>query len=57
MFIDKKELSKKLNKPVDEIVVGFTASSFDLMHAGHIVMLQESKTLCDYRFRRYDSNY
>ena len=48
MFIDKKELAKKLDKPIDQVVVGFTASSFDLMHAGHIVMLQESKTLCDY---------
>jgi glycerol-3-phosphate cytidylyltransferase len=48
MFIDKKELAKKLDKPIEEVVVGFTASSFDLMHAGHIVMLQESKQLCDY---------
>jgi glycerol-3-phosphate cytidylyltransferase len=48
MFIDKKELAKKLDKPIDDVVVGFTASSFDLMHAGHIVMLQESKQLCDY---------
>ena len=29
-------------------VVGFTASTFDLMHAGHVIMLQEAKTLCDY---------
>ena len=48
MFIDKKELAKRLDKPIDQVVVGFTASSFALMHAGHIVMLQESKTLCDY---------
>lgn len=48
MFIDKKELARKLNKPIGEVIVGFTASSFDLMHAGHIVMLQECKTLCDY---------
>ena len=48
MFIDKKELAKQLDKPIEEVVVGFTASSFDLMHAGHIVMLQESKQLCDY---------
>jgi glycerol-3-phosphate cytidylyltransferase len=39
MFIDKKELARKLNKPIDEVIVGFTASSFDL---------QESKQLCDY---------
>ena len=29
-------------------VVGFTASTFDLLHAGHVIMLQEAKTLCDY---------
>ena len=28
--------------------VGFTASSFDLLHAGHISMLQEAKGVCDY---------
>lgn len=28
--------------------VGFTASSFDLLHAGHIAMLEESKKNCDY---------
>ena len=27
---------------------GFTASTFDLLHAGHIVMLAEAKTVCDY---------
>lgn len=28
--------------------VGFTASSFDLLHAGHIAMLREAKQQCDY---------
>ena len=28
--------------------VGITCSAFDLLHAGHIVMLQEAKTVCDY---------
>lgn len=28
--------------------IGFTASSFDLLHAGHILMLEESKANCDY---------
>jgi glycerol-3-phosphate cytidylyltransferase len=27
---------------------GFTASAFDLLHAGHIQMLREAKTQCDY---------
>ena len=27
---------------------GFTCSTFDLFHAGHIIMLKEAKTQCDY---------
>lgn len=27
---------------------GFTCSCFDLFHAGHIMMLKESKSVCDY---------
>lgn len=29
-------------------VVGITFSTFDLLHAGHIAMLREAKTQCDY---------
>jgi len=28
--------------------VGFTCSTFDLLHSGHIVMLREAKQHCDY---------
>ena len=28
--------------------IGFTCSTFDLLHAGHILMLAEAKTICDY---------
>ena len=28
--------------------VGFTASTFDLLHAGHVMMLREAKDQCDY---------
>jgi glycerol-3-phosphate cytidylyltransferase len=27
---------------------GFTASAFDLLHAGHVLMLEEAKSVCDY---------
>ena len=30
------------------MVVGLTASTFDLLHAGHVAMLREAKTQCDY---------
>ena len=28
--------------------VGFTASAFDLLHSGHVSMLREAKSVCDY---------
>lgn len=28
--------------------VGFTCSCFDLFHTGHVLMLREAKTVCDY---------
>jgi glycerol-3-phosphate cytidylyltransferase len=28
--------------------IGFTCSTFDLLHAGHVVMLEEAKRHCDY---------
>lgn len=30
------------------MTVGFTCSAFDLLHAGHIAMLREAKSQCDY---------
>jgi len=29
-------------------IIGFTCSTFDLLHAGHVVMLEEAKRHCDY---------
>jgi glycerol-3-phosphate cytidylyltransferase len=29
-------------------MIGFTCGAFDLLHAGHIVMLEEAKSNCDY---------
>ena len=28
--------------------IGFTCSTFDLLHAGHVAMLREAKSQCDY---------
>jgi len=30
------------------MIIGLTASTFDLLHAGHIQMLREAKSQCDY---------
>ena len=41
----------KLVKDIDMMDgrrVGFTASTFDLLHAGHISMLREAKQQCEY---------
>ena len=32
----------------DKTKVGVTFSTFDLLHAGHILMLKEAKSVCDY---------
>ena len=31
----------------EDNVIGFTASTFDMLHAGHVIMLQEAKAQCD----------
>lgn len=30
------------------MIVGFTAGTFDLLYAGHVLMFQEAKSVCDY---------
>jgi len=32
----------------NNVKVGFTCSTFDLLHSGHIAMLREAKEQCDY---------
>lgn len=40
MILNYKDLADK--------TIGFTCSTFDLLHAGHITMLEEAKRHCDY---------
>lgn len=30
------------------MIVGFTCSTFDLLHAGHVLMLRDAKSICDH---------
>jgi glycerol-3-phosphate cytidylyltransferase len=48
MQFNRKEVAQKLGIKPEEVRLGFTASTFDLFHAGHNVMLMEAKSLCDY---------
>lgn len=48
MHFDRKELGLRLGKNPEDVILGFTASTWDLFHSGHVVMLQESASLCDY---------
>jgi len=37
-----------MKKNKQKKVVGFTCGALDLLHAGHVLMLKECKTKCDY---------
>ena len=41
------KFSKELNY-ISKIKIGITFSAFDLLHAGHVKMLEEAKRQCDY---------
>lgn len=41
-------MSKLSERRSDHVRTGFTASCFDLFHAGHIMMLREAKQQCEY---------
>lgn len=39
---------KKIIKQTTRFKTGITASSFDLLHAGHVLMLREAKSICEH---------
>lgn len=50
LFIDDKCINVsdyKKEKNIEK-TVGLVASAFDLLHAGHILMLEDAKRVCDY---------
>ena len=47
MFFENIESLKNTVKELGTKKVGFTCSTFDLLHAGHHIMLKDSKQQCD----------
>lgn len=45
---NEKRTTNNGNRKSIKMKIGITFSSFDLLHAGHIKMLEEAKTQCDY---------
>ncbi len=43
-----KERNQMMSNWKDKGAIGFTCSAFDLLHAGHQLMLEEAKSQCDY---------
>ena len=43
MFVNISKIASELNIDIADVKIGFTCSTFDLLNAGHIVMLQEAK--------------
>lgn len=49
LFIDDKAINSVEWRKQEKIqIIGFVASSFDLLHAGHCLYLKEAKSVCDY---------
>jgi glycerol-3-phosphate cytidylyltransferase len=46
MFVDRKSPVFNLFRPA--VKIGFTCGAFDLLHAGHALMLEECKEHCDW---------
>lgn len=39
-----------------DVRIGFTCSAWDLLHAGHVIMLKEAKEQCDYLIAGLQTN-
>jgi glycerol-3-phosphate cytidylyltransferase len=49
LFVDDKAINSKTWREQSNIrIIGFVASCFDLLHAGHCMYLKDAKNVCDY---------
>lgn len=49
LFVDDKAMGASLWREKEGIrIIGFVASCFDMVHAGHCLYLQEARSVCDY---------
>lgn len=49
IFVDDKAINAQTWRAQNKIqIVGFVASCFDLLHAGHCLYLKDAKKMCDY---------
>jgi glycerol-3-phosphate cytidylyltransferase len=48
ILVDDKVINIKDWRREQKLVKGFVASTFDLIHPGYVLMLEEAKTVCDY---------
>ena len=53
--INNKEVFTRL-KAFDVGTIGFTCGAFDVLHTGHVLMLEEAKSKCDYLVVGVQSN-
>ena len=56
MPIDINLIQSYVSKFKEEKVVGFTNGCFDIFHAGHLHLINESKKYCDYLIIGLNSN-
>ena len=49
LFVDDKAMGASVWRKKEGIrIIGFVASCFDMLHAGHCLYLQEARSVCDY---------
>ena len=47
VFMDKRKDDRRKTDRRNNKKIGFTCSCFDLLHAGHLIMLKDAKSQCD----------